>query len=218
MYNITSLLSLLEDQYKDPAIGSKLAYTICIGGNDLSKPHDTVCKTVLESSHFRISTYTVDEERFSLNKDVFIDLVKYMYFLKRKQCLYIPFEEEVRAISIAKTEYAGKTSGYKHASKIKWLPSKSAIARLANLFQLQIDYLQTAGTHEYKLPNFLGTNCLRVNKSGEIEYDFGEESHFQSINLPSVETSAMKKNRTWEHTPQGGDRKKRQLTSTPRAK
>ena len=223
VYNITSLLSLFEEHYKDPAIGSKLAYTICIGGNDFvpklySKSHDTVCKTVLENSHFRNSLYTVDEERISLNKDVFIDLVKYIYTPKRKQGLHIPFEE-VRAISIAKTEHAGKTSGYKHADPRKWLPPKSAIARLANLIQLQIDYLQTAGIHECKLPNFLGTNCLKENKSGEIEYDFGDESHFQSIkDLPSVETSARKKKRTWEHTPQGGDRKKRQLTSTPRAK
>ena len=119
---------------------------------------------------------------------MFIDLVKYMYIPKRKQGLCTPFEEEVRAISIAKTEHAVKTFVYKHASLRKWLPSKSAIARLGNLFQLQIDYLQTAGTHECKLPNFLGRNCLRVNKSGEIEYDFGEESDFQSINLPSVET------------------------------
>ena len=116
VYNITSLLTLFEDQYKDPAIGSKLAYTICIVENDFvqklySKPHDTVCKTVLENSHFRNSLYTADEQRFSLNKDVFTDLVKYMYILKRKQGLYIPFEEEVRAISIAKTEHAGKTPG-----------------------------------------------------------------------------------------------------------
>ena len=67
VYNITALLSLFEEHYKDPAIGSKLAYTLCIGGNDFvpklySKSHDAVCKTVLESTYFRNSLYSVNME------------------------------------------------------------------------------------------------------------------------------------------------------------
>ena len=48
-----------------------------------------------------------------------------MYILKRKQGLHILFEEKLRAISIAKTEHAAKTSGYKHADYQKWPPPNS---------------------------------------------------------------------------------------------
>ena len=151
-------------------IGSKLAFTLCIRGNDFvpklySKSHDTVCKTVLENT-FRNSLYSVDNGRFSLNKDVYIELVKYVLTPKRKQGSYIPYEE-VRAISIAKTKDKSKKSGNKHTDPRKWLPPQSAIARLGDLIQLQIEYLQTAGVHECRMPNFLGCKCFRENTSGE---------------------------------------------------
>ena len=221
VYNIKALLSLFEEHFKDPSIGSKLAFTLCIGGNDFvpklySKSHGTVCKTVLENTYFRNSLYSVDNGRFSLNKDVYIELVKYVFTPKRKQGSYIPYEE-VRAISNAKTKDTSKKSGYKHTDPRKWLPPQSAIARLGDLIQLQIEYLQTAGVHECRMPNFLGCKCLRENTSGEIEYDFGEESHFQSVaDLPCVTVKTKK--RSSEDTPQGGARRKRQLTSTPKAK
>ena len=75
----------------------------------------------------------------------------------------------------------------------KWLPppppppppphpeKKPAFARYANLIKLQIECLQIAGHHQYSMPNFLGRKCLKKNTNGETEYDFGEESHFQSL-------------------------------------
>ena len=99
-----------------------------------------------------------------------------------------------------------KPSGFRHADPRKWLPLQSAIASLAE--QLQIEYLQTAGNHATILPNFIGSNCLREKKSGEIVYDFGEEAHFESLaDLPSV--PIKKKKRSSEDTPQGGARRKR---------
>ena len=220
VYNITSLLTLFEKHYRDLAIGSKLAYTLCIGGNDFvpklyTKSHDTVCKSVLENSYFRNSLYLINDGRFTLNCDIFIELIKYMYTHKRKQGKATPFEE-VRAISIAKTEDPTKPSGFRHADPRKWLPPQSAIARLAELVQLQIEYLQTAGNHSSDMPNFLGVSCLRENRSGEIVYDFGNEAHFENLaELPSV---VKKKKRSMKGTPQGGARKKRNkpMTSTPR--
>lgn len=221
VYNITALLSLFEEHYKDPAIGSKLAYTLCIGGNDFvpklySKSHDNVCKTVLESTYFRNSLYRVNNGRLALNIDVYIELVKFMFTPKRKQGSYIPYEEE-RAITIAKTKDKSKKSGYKHTDPRKWLPPQSAVERFADLIQLQIEYLQSASFHDHRMPNFRECKCLKENASGEIEYDFGEESHFQSVDdLPCVTVKSQK--RSSQDTPQGGARRKRQLTSTPKAK
>lgn len=197
IYNITSVLTLFEDNFKDDKIGSKLAYTLCIGGNDFvqklySKSHDTVCKTALENVYFRNSLYHVDDGIFALNKDVFIDFVKYLFTPKRQQRSSIPYED-VRGLSIAKTVDTSKPSGFRHADPRKWLPPQSAIERLAELLQLQIEYLQTAGNHASHLPNFLGSNCLKENNSGEIVYDFGDEAHFESLaDLPTVKKGVQR--------------------------
>ena len=82
---------------------------------------------------------------------MYIELVKYIFTPKLKQGSYIPYEE-VWTISIAKTKDTSKQSGYKHTDPRTWLPPQSAIARLGDLIQLQIEYLQTAGAHECRMP------------------------------------------------------------------
>ena len=55
VYNITAFLYLFEEHYNDPAIWSKLAFTLCLGGNDFvpklySVSHETVCKIFFENT------------------------------------------------------------------------------------------------------------------------------------------------------------------------
>ena len=72
---------------------------------------------------------------------------------------------------------------------------ESAIRRLADIVQLQIDYLLIAGFHEKELPDFLGKGCL-VKKDGHIEYDFGPDAHFSTIEtLPVVSEMVESKKR-----------------------
>ena len=84
---------------------------------------------------------------------------------------------------------------------------------------MQIEYLHIAGHYQYSLPNFLRRKCLKKNTSGETEYDFEEESYVQSLaDLSCVNVKKKKKKWHFEDTPQGGARRKRQWTSTPKGK
>ena len=169
----------------------KVAFTLCLGGNDFipkmyAVSHDTICKNVLENTYFRTALYTIQDDQFFLNKEVYVELIKHIYTPKRQRDSTISYEE-VRTLSIGKVEDASKNTGIKTSDPRKWLPPKSVIERLANMVQMQIDYLQTAGGHEHKLPNFLSRDCLRKNASGEIEYDFGPDAHFSRLaDLPFV--------------------------------
>ena len=122
--------------------------------------------------------------------------------------------ETVRALSIGK-KTAESPSGYVTKDPKRWLPPESAVLRLAELIQLQIDYLLTVGFHEKELPDFLSKNCLK-RIDGRIEYDLGPDAHFEFLDsLPTVRKidSAMK--RSPDDTPQKGERRKQPKTSTP---
>ncbi|KAH3777823.1 hypothetical protein DPMN_179271 [Dreissena polymorpha] len=100
---------------------------------------------------------------------------------------------------------------------MKWLPPESAVLRLAQLMNLQIKYLETMGIHNATLPNFLQSPCLRKSSAGEIEYDFGPESSFQTLtDLSEFIAPPARNKRLLDNTPQSGKRRKRILTSTPR--
>ncbi|KAH3856708.1 hypothetical protein DPMN_099301 [Dreissena polymorpha] len=42
--------------------------------------------------------------------------------------------------------------------------------------QHHVDYLFTSFDHGSELPNFLDRRCLKINKNGVIQYDFGSTS------------------------------------------
>ena len=43
---------------------------------------------------------------------------------------------------------------------------------------LQIDYMETVGSHDSLLPNFVRNGILKENSGGEKEYDLGPDAHF----------------------------------------
>ena len=113
--------------------------------------------------------------------------------------------------------YANQKGGFKTADPKKWLPPHSVIERLCDLFQLQIDYIETVVNHDSVLPNFIESGILKRNSGGEIEYDFDPEAHFGSLcDLP--EFRRRKTKRMLDDTPQHGARRKKLLTSTPKSK
>lgn len=107
----------------------------------------------------------------------------------------------MRALSIGKKE-ADSPTGYITKDPKRWLPPESAIRRLAELIQLQIDYLLIAGYHDKELPDFLKKRCLRKTDD-HTEYDFGPDAHFVSIDsLPVINKTRRSSKRTQEDTPQ----------------
>ena len=94
-----------------------------------------------------------------------MDLIKHVYTPKRLRGSNISYED-VRDLSIAKKEATNTKSGLRRQIRED---GKSAIERISDLIQFQIDYLQTAGKHESKPLNFLDCKCLHKTINGEIE-------------------------------------------------
>ena len=119
-------------------------------------------------------------------------------------------------MTIGRKEDASQKDGFKTANPRKWLPPKSVIEKHCELFQLHIDYMETVGSHDSVLPNFVGSGILKRNSGGDVEYYFGPDAHFHSVgDLP--EYRQRKSKRMLDDTPQHGARRKKLLTSTPKS-
>ncbi|KAL4217289.1 hypothetical protein ACF0H5_023740 [Mactra antiquata] len=221
IYNITAILTLLEQAYNDLEIGMKLAFTLSMGGNDFLPKfyyisHDTVLQNVFDSAIYRTSLFSNQNGKYQLDKRLYVSLIQYLYTPKRFRDTSIQYED-VRAMTISKQEDSSQRGGFKTSDPKKWLPPKSVIERVSELVQFQIEYLETVGSHDSVLPNFCSGHVLVKGSGGEIEYNFGPESRFLSIeDLPKIKNK--KKKRTLTDTPQHGARRKKQLTSTPKSK
>lgn len=139
-----------------------------------------------------------------LDVDIYVSLIKTLYCPKRHDPSSITFDD-LRGMTIGNPTLTDPR---------KWLPPRSALKKMAGLIQLQIDYLDTVGYHKAQLPDFISKGCLIKNESG-VEFDFGPDAHFDSPDdLPAA--PILVKKRQNKNTPQKGNRRKRQLTSTPR--
>ena len=221
IYNITGMIELLEMHYKDNTIGMKMALILCMGGNDFlpkihMQSHAKIMLQYMSGKYPSLLLYSCD--KLVLNTDSFVDFIKELFFSNRmkRQNINMSFDE-IRSNTIGKREPSALTFPGSRVTNNpqRWLPPETAIHRLAQLVELQIDYLDTVGRHEATLPNFLDKQCLRKNESGEVEYDFGPEANINVSHIPSLKTKQTS-------TPQKGQRKKRQKTSnktsTPRRK
>ena len=91
---------------------------------------------------------------------------------------------------------------------------------MAELINLHMQYLDTAGHHDAFLPDMSSATCLKRSATGEIEYDFGWDSFMTPYEISVMGHTTPKKSakkRGAENTPQKGRRKKIPLrSSTPR--
>lgn len=211
VYNITSILETLEEVYKDNKVGMKLAISLCMGGNDFipkyhQVTHDKVVKEIFARNHFLENIISFQDSKMNINADVYIDLIKSLYCPKslanRSDPLEIPFDT-VRQATI---QMRHSSQQVRHPQQ--WMPPESALRRVVQLVDFQLQYLLIAGDSGADLPDFLSKECLKRTDDGEIEYDFGPEAHM-TLSFPSNK-------RQNQSTPQKGQRKKRQLTSTPK--
>ena len=107
----------------------------------------------------------------------------------------------------------------KNNNKKKKNKKKPAFARYADQIKLQSEYLQIAGRQQYSMPNFLGRKCLKKNTNRETEYDFGEESHFQSItDHPCVNVEKKNNKQKQKTTKKKKKKKKKKKTNKKKQK
>ena len=224
IYNITGMITLFERRFSDMTIGTKVAFGLCIGGNDFipklfQVSHEKVLNLIVSNPILKNNLFIFAENNIILNQKYFAELFRCIYCPKRYQNSNLSYEN-VRALTIAKSEDKISKGGYRTNDPRKWLPPESAINRLGELVQLQIHYMETVGKHDAVNPDFLKYSCLQRNASNDTEYYFGPDSHFSSFEeLPSIDSLlSSSKKRQLDSTPQKGLRRKRALTSTPKSK
>ena len=214
------MLSLVEHSYGGNSIGTSLSLGLCIGGNEFIPKlylisHEKILRLLLSTPSFLLNLFETDNGKITLNLDCLVEFYKILYCPK-KHVKQITAYDDIRALTIGRREDKASKGGYTTKDPRKWLPPETAINRLGEL--VQIDYLQNAGIHEAVNPNFLLSNTLKQNSSGEIEYDFGPDSRFASFEeLPCYQPDKRKqgkRKRQMNYTPQKGMRRKRVVTST----
>ena len=160
IYNVTKILEVLEHSFADQDIGMKLAVAICMGGNDFIPSchqisHDSILKLFVKEQ-YRRNLFLIQSGMMRIDQTWFTDFYKTIYCPKR----YTPSDytfEDVRAMTIGKITDERQQSGFKTRDPRQWLPPMSALHRLNELMQLQVQYLETAGNHAACLPSFLKT-------------------------------------------------------------
>ena len=108
IYNITSIIEVLENMYKDKYVAIKVSLGLCLGGNDFvpkfhGKSHATILRLLFESPNFRDSLFRVDRCTdnviINFDKEVYIDFVKHLFYPKTRNATQLSFED-VRVITI----------------------------------------------------------------------------------------------------------------------
>ena len=84
-----------------------------------------------------------DNDIITINKDCFVGCMKDLYCPKKFDPDTLSFDQ-VRALTIGKKSSVSIT-GQTTKDPKRWLPPESAIRQLADIDQLQIDYLLIAG-------------------------------------------------------------------------
>ena len=105
-----------------------------------------------------------DNDTITINKDCFVGCMKDLYCQKKFDPDTLSFDQ-VRDLTIGKMSSVSIT-GQTTKDPKRWLPPESAIRRLADIVQLQIDYLLIAGFHEKELPD-LSSRLPWQRPSGE---------------------------------------------------
>ena len=248
--NITKIVELLEMKFEDKTIGIKVATLLCMGGNDFlpryhGHSHDKVMSLVISNPTYLggLLDIEVDEacssiKNCSLNTDIYLNIIQTLYTPTLYQKFNLTFDE-VRQISVLnplrkKGDNLMKDE-YKHPQT--WMPSRSALEKLAGLTNSQVQYFMSICNHEADLPNFLENGGLKVTSDGLTAYDLGSECSVKTpqdlIIIPEEElkekiqkaqkdgkkNKAKRVKRSLAMTPQRMPQNKRRnlITSTPKS-
>ena len=108
------------------------------------------------------------------------------------------------------------------------MPPVTALKNVANLINCQIAYLLTLWKHDAVLPEFLKEGCLKKDRLGNIQFDFGGDVRVEKLeDLLTIDESELKvrmnevsltsKRKRQDTTPSkpGTRRKKKPIMSTP---
>ena len=230
-YCITGILNEMETVFQSKQIGMVIAVSLCIGGNDFltgfrNKSHSKVLLTILEHKNLWQNLLDLSTtESIKLSQETFILLVKHLYSSRSTNPSTIPYNTLQQSTICAKSAKSTNTIGIMVNNPGTWLPPKSSLLKLASLIDWQIQYLETAGRHDAKVPCSSQCSCIVVKPSGVVTYDFGPDAHITDISdFVSRETPKKPKTKRKKRplsrvaTPQKASRKRIVLQSTPKTK
>ena len=103
IYNISGLLFVFEDKYKDLSIGEKIAYSLCIGCNDFipklyNVSHEKVLTTVTSNAKLLDNLFCIRSQATTLRLELFKEMVKQFYCPKKVHCQRTTYEN-IRAMN-----------------------------------------------------------------------------------------------------------------------
>ena len=160
IFNITGILTLLEEKYSDRNIGMKVALNLCIGGNDFipklhNISHVKIMKIIMTQSDFLQELYTFDEcGHIEINPDSYLKLIKYLYCSKKLDPDNLTYEEVRKSTMTKHKKLKGSrlceedgNIGTQCSKLQQWMPLTTAMENVAKLLNLQLQYLVTAGIH-----------------------------------------------------------------------
>ncbi|XP_070182538.1 uncharacterized protein, partial [Littorina saxatilis] len=231
VYNVCKIARALEHRFGDDA-AMRVAVALTLGGNDFLPKFEGISHKTVVDSIIR-NGFLQDFVKFrsdgggeltsgKLDRDIYLRLIKHLY------CPAVYNPENLTATEVRHLSITSAKKGYKDPNK--WMPPVSALLQVAQLIDLQIQYLFTAGNHSAKLPDFLEHDCFIQDEKGRIRHNFGPERRAEELNeLLVLDEEHLKRSlemakhnkgkRLQDDTPQKGKRRKaakRQLTSTPR--
>ena len=231
LFDITGILTLMEKHFEDPDIGMKVSVVLSMGGNDFIPKyqgisHDKILKAYLADRTLLDNLIAFDRNgqlvSGRLNRELYQELVKKLFTPARMNPSLLSVQQ-VHQISVL------PPGDSKPRNPQKWMPPPTVLLHLANLIQCQIDYLSQVGCHDSLRINFMNKQCLKRNETGEVEFDFGVDSHIERwedlLKIPTEElkVAAMQakvkvsRKRNLKKTPKKGRRKKVvNRTSTPK--
>ena len=226
IYCISGIVEELESAYHTRDIALVVAVVLCIGGNDFltgfrNRSHTKVLTIVLENEKLW-KDLLVNDATVALRRDKFVLLVKYLYSSKKLDAATSEYQT-IRHHTISAKRTKRKSSlGVLVNDPESWLPPLSAIERLAELVDFQLQYLLTTGYHNEQLPNIERCSCSVTLPNGSVAYDFGPDAHVTDINelTPSTELASQpqtsSRNKRSHVTPQKSRRKRPAHQSTPK--
>ena len=211
VYNITGIIELLEGHFKEPNIAAKVAVILCMGGNDYMLryqgiTHTKIVKEFLKNDAVRHNLLSFDKEPPHVSVAYYKMLVKHLYCPSSLDPTKLSVED-IRQISI-------KPPGKIIRPTLSWMPPETVLDKMANLLDLQVQYLLTAGDSEALLPDFKSCGIFKETEGG-IEYDFGPDSHIDINSAVTCDQDRLKESIEHAKIKQGG-RKRKDPPRTPR--
>ena len=220
LYNITGLVTMIENFTRKKYAAATVAVALCMGGNDFLPNYNGITHTVIVSAVLEDRQMLDNLLKFSyspsgkavacvVSESIYLELLKRLYSPIYHRHLTL---QEVRQLSMK----VPNRSEFRHPQS--WMPPENALKKLCQLTQCQVDYLMTAGNHSAALPDFVARGCLTKTDDGHVGFDLGDHTYTADkrleLKIPEKQLSEKLK-AVKDATQKTKKTKKRELVVTP---